>query len=416
MREEDGHRPQWDRELARATVDPGLRAPLWLPPGSDRVEYTININQEHAMAATGADNEPLMAGLFLVPGVYLRVLADAVRQLGYNDRTLYQGLKFTAEDLKANDSRVFVADATVMAQRALALAGKEGLSFVLARQLRLTIHGTLGFAALTSPTFEGALDSVRRYLQLRAPFLSISQSMTGDKVLVQLCAEFAEPPLSEFLAETVSATLILLTEQLLDRTDAEARGFALADGKLPGVSVHLAGPEPDYYRRFADQLPVRIEYGQPEPMLTFPRKLLEVRMRLADAEASRMALEQCEFELQKALREQGDLVLAVCNMLRMTPGPLPSLEAMADRFCVSSRTLKRRLAERDTHYREIVETVLKDRAIQLLRYTNQSVSEIAYQLGYADLSNFSRAFRKWTGTSASEFREGGPDPAPELGP
>jgi len=141
-----------------------------------------------------------------------------------------------------------------------------------------------------------------------------------------------------------------------------------------------------------------------------------VRMRLADAEASRMARDQCEFELQKALKEQGDIVLAIRNMLRMMPGPLPSLEAMAERFCVSSRTLKRRLADRDTSYREILESVLKDRAIQLLRYTNQSVSEIAYELGYADLSNFSRAFRKWTGKSASEFREGGPDPAPEVGP
>ena len=368
------------------------------------------------MAGTGADNERQMLGLFLVPGVYLRVLAETVRQLGYNDRQLYQGLDFTHEDLKANDSRVFVTDATLMAQRALEVAGKDGLSFILARELRLTIHGTLGFAALTSPTFEGALDSVRRYLQLRAPFLSMKQSIAGDKVLVQLCAEFALPPISEFLAETVSATLILLTEQLLDRSDAEARGFALEEGKLPGVSVHLRGPEPAYYRRFAAQLPVRFEFGQPEEMLIFPRKLLDVRMRLADAEASRMARDQCEFELQKALKEQGDIVLAIRNMLRMTPGPLPSLEAMAERFCVSSRTLKRRLADRETSYREIVEAVLKDRAIQLLRYTNQSVSEIAYELGYADLSNFSRAFRKWTGKSASEFREGGPDPAPDLGP
>ena len=368
------------------------------------------------MAGTGTDNERQMLGLFLVPGVYLRVLAETVRQLGYNDRQLYQGLDFTHEDLKANDSRVFVTDATLMAQRALEVAGKDGLSFILARELRLTIHGTLGFAALTSPTFEGALDSVRRYLQLRAPFLSMKQSIAGDKVLVQLCAEFALPPISEFLAETVSATLILLTEQLLDRSDAEARGFALEEGKLPGVSVHLRGPEPAYYRRFAAQLPVRFEFGQPEEMLIFPRKLLDVRMRLADAEASRMARDQCEFELQKALKEQGDIVLAIRNMLRMTPGPLPSLEAMAERFCVSSRTLKRRLADRETSYREIVEAVLKDRAIQLLRYTNQSVSEIAYELGYADLSNFSRAFRKWTGKSASEFREDGPDPAPDLGP
>lgn len=368
------------------------------------------------MAATGADNERQTLGLFLVPGVYLRVLSETVRQLGHNDRLLYEGLDFTAEDLKANDSRVFVTDAGLMAQRALQLAGRDGLSSMLAKELRVTIHGTLGFAALTSPTFGGALDSVRRYLQLRAPFLSMKQSLASEQVLVQLCTEFEAPGLYEFLAETVSATLILLTEQLLDRADAEARGFALEDGKLPGVSVRLTTPEPAYYQRFASQLPVRFDYDQPEEMLIFPRELLDVRMRLADADASRMAREQCEFELQKALKDQGDIVLAIRNMLRMTPGPLPSLEAMAERFCVSSRTLKRRLADKDTNYREIVEAVLKDRAIQLLRYTTQSVSEIAYELGYADLSNFSRAFRKWTGKSASEFREGGPDPAPEVGP
>lgn len=368
------------------------------------------------MANTSPDKERQMLGFFLVPGVYMRVMAETVRQLGYNDRSLYEGLSFSAEDLKANDSRVFVTDAILMTERALNLAGKDGLSFMLARELRLTIHGTLGFAALTSPTFADALDSVRRYLQLRAPFLSMSQSEAGENVLVQLRTEFDVPGLYPFLAETVSATLIMLTEQLLDREDAEKRGFALTDGKLPGVTVHLSKPESDYYARFAHQLPVRFEYGKPEEMMVFPKALLNVRMRLADADASRMAREQCEFELQKALKDQGDITLAIRNMLRMTPGPLPSLEAMAERFCVSSRTLKRRLAEKDTTYREILESVLKDRAIQLLRYTNQSVSEIAYELGYADLSNFSRAFRKWTGKSASEFREDGPDPAPELGP
>lgn len=368
------------------------------------------------MAISGSDKERQMLGLFLVPGVYMRVMAQTVRQLGHNDKLLYEGLNFGPEDLQASDSRVFVTDAMVMTERALALAGRDGLSFMMARELRVTIHGTLGFAALTSPTFAGALDSVRRYLQLRAPFLSMSQSEAGDQVMVKLCSEFDVPGLYPFLAETVSATLVSLTEQLLDRNDAEKRGFALENGKLPGVIVRLSGAEPAYYRKLSDQLPVRFEYSQPDNLLIFPKDLLNVRMQLADAEASRMASDECEFQLQKALKEQGDLAIAVRNMLRLMPGPLPSLDVMAERFHVSSRTLKRRLAEKHTSYREIMESVLKDRAIQLLRYTNQTVSEIAYELGYADLSNFSRAFKKWTGKSASEFREDGPDPAPELGP
>lgn len=368
------------------------------------------------MANTGQDRERQILGPFLVPGVYLRVLADVVRQLGHNERPLYDGLNFSPADLASNDSRVFVTDAIVMTDRALALAGHEGLSFLLARQLKVTIHGTLGFAALTSPTLAGAVDSVRRYLQLRVPFLSMSLTDTGNEMLVQLRTDFEMSRQYHFLAETVGATLMLLTEQLIDRNHAEQQGFALRDGKIPGVKMQLSAPEPDYYRAFAPQLPVCFEYGQSQETLVFPKKLLDVRMQLADADASRMARAQCEFELQKALKDQGDIAYAVRNMLHMTPGPLPSLEAMAERFCVSSRTLKRRLAEKDTSYREIVEAVLKDRAIQLLRYTTQSVSGIAFELGYADLSNFSRAFRKWTGKSAIEFREGRPDPAPEVGP
>ncbi|CAN0600820.1 unnamed protein product, partial [Ectocarpus sp. 12 AP-2014] len=89
------------------------------------------------MATTGPDKERQMLGFFLVPGVYMRVLAETVRQLGHNDRVLYEGLSFTLQDLKANDSRVFVTDAILMAQRALDLAGKDGLSFALARELRV---------------------------------------------------------------------------------------------------------------------------------------------------------------------------------------------------------------------------------------------------------------------------------------
>lgn len=368
------------------------------------------------MTNAGTVSERQMLGLVLVPGVYLRVLADTFARLGHDRRLLYEGMDFSYRDLRANDSRVGASDATIMAGRAVALAGHKGLSFLLARELRVTIHGTLGLAALTSPTIADALDSVRRYLQLRAPFLTMVLGETEDCILVQLKPSFPMASLDPFLVETVSATLVMLTEQLVDRDSAAAEGCELMPGKLPGVTVRLRGPEPGYHREFADQLPVRFKYGCEGDMMVFPRALVRARMRLADAEASDMAREQCEFELQKALREQGDLALAIRNMLQMMPAPLPSLEVMAERFCVSSRTLKRRLTDRCTTYRELVESVLKDRAIQLLRYTNRSVSEIAYELGYADLSNFSRAFRKWTGKSASEFREGGADPAPELGP
>lgn len=356
------------------------------------------------------------SGLGMMPGVYLRVLADLVRKLGHDETQLFRGLSVAPADLLANDSRAPIAEAVIILDRAVALAGSQGLSLLLARELRVTIHGTLGLAALTSPDVASAWESVRRYLQLRAPFVSLVIQEFEDRMLVQFRMDIPLPSLNQFLVETVSATLLMLFEQLVDPDSAREQGYEFRNHKIQGVEVHLQHEEPSYYREMTGQLPVPLFFGKESNVVIFQKALLKAKMRLADADASAMARDQCEFELQKALREQGDISMAVRNMLHLMPGPLPSLEAMAERFCVSSRTLKRRLADRDTTYREIVESVLKNRAIQLLRYTNQSVSEIAYELGYADLSNFSRAFRKWTGKSASEFRDDGPDPAPELGP
>ena len=84
---------------------------------------------------------------------------------------------------------------------------------------------------------------------------------------------------------------------------------------------------------------------------------------------------------------------------------MPSLEQMADRFSMSSRTLKRRLQGEQACYSHLVETELRQRAERLLREERLPVSEVAHQLGYHDVSNFSRAFRRWTGRTPREFRE-----------
>jgi AraC-like DNA-binding protein len=43
-------------------------------------------------------------------------------------------------------------------------------------------------------------------------------------------------------------------------------------------------------------------------------------------------------------------------------------------------------------------------ATQLLRYADMSLSDIAEQVGYADLPTFSKAFKRWLGMSPSIYR------------
>ena len=81
---------------------------------------------------------------------------------------------------------------------------------------------------------------------------------------------------------------------------------------------------------------------------------------------------------------------------------LPGVEELARRFHMTSRTLRRRLETAQTTYQGILDDVRRLRALRYLA-DNHSVQQVSWLLGYADPSNFSRAFRKWTGEAPSAF-------------
>jgi AraC-like DNA-binding protein len=72
---------------------------------------------------------------------------------------------------------------------------------------------------------------------------------------------------------------------------------------------------------------------------------------------------------------------------------------------MSVRTLTRLLAAEGTTYRELLETLRRDLAGRYLAGDALSVSEISFLLGFAELSSFHRAFKRWTGRTPAEFRQ-----------
>jgi AraC-like DNA-binding protein len=73
----------------------------------------------------------------------------------------------------------------------------------------------------------------------------------------------------------------------------------------------------------------------------------------------------------------------------------PSLRLAARLLHVSPRTLHRRLVEEGTSFRATLEEVRRALAVDYLGSDRFGVAEIAYRLGYSDLSNFRRAFKRW---------------------
>ena len=81
-----------------------------------------------------------------------------------------------------------------------------------------------------------------------------------------------------------------------------------------------------------------------------------------------------------------------------------SVEAVASELCMSERTLKRQLAHEGTTFSDILEDLRRQKAIQLLDDQQASIERIAERLGYSDVANFNRAFKRWTGTTPGQYR------------
>jgi AraC-like DNA-binding protein len=175
-------------------------------------------------------------------------------------------------------------------------------------------------------------------------------------------------------------------------------------GKPLGGRAELALPEPSYMDRFKHLMPGALRFNQPEHRLIFAKSTLDLPLVTADPAALRLTREQCERELD-ALGFEGPFRDRVGALALHSSGGVRTLAEVATQLHTSARTLKRRLGELGTSYSEIRDAERQRRALTLLRTTTLPMEEIADRLGYTDVANFGRAFRRWTGRTPGAVRQ-----------
>jgi AraC-like DNA-binding protein len=94
----------------------------------------------------------------------------------------------------------------------------------------------------------------------------------------------------------------------------------------------------------------------------------------------------------------------VRSLLLATLGRHMSLDDVAAHFDIPVRTLRRKLREEGTSFREILDQLRAEVAIKYLRDTQMTIDDIAYALGFSETANFRHAFRRWKRASPRELR------------
>ena len=97
----------------------------------------------------------------------------------------------------------------------------------------------------------------------------------------------------------------------------------------------------------------------------------------------------------------GSLRQVVASMVSVG---VPGIETAAEIAGLHVRTLQRRLEREGLTYRQLVDEIRFDAATRSLKDPEVRVTDIALDLGCADVSHFIRAFRRWAGVSPSAYR------------
>ncbi len=106
------------------------------------------------------------------------------------------------------------------------------------------------------------------------------------------------------------------------------------------------------------------------------------------------------------VNEQLTLAKSTNLLLRNLSQP-PGLEQLSERLGTSERTLKRRLQHAGCHYQQLLSDLRLQQAAWWLHQDGESVTAVAERLGYSSIANFSKAFRKWSGTTPTQVRRYG---------
>ncbi len=173
------------------------------------------------------------------------------------------------------------------------------------------------------------------------------------------------------------------------------------------IRVSLQHDAPDgakYLKRFNDLFGAPVAFAQPENALWLDPGMVTESLATANPELARVNDRIVTGYLARLNRN--DVTMRVkSKLIERLPSGQVSEEGIASSINVSQRSLQRKLKEQGMSFTQLLENTRRELSMQYVRNPQHSLNEVAFLLGFAEPSNFSRAFKRWYGQSPSQFRQ-----------
>ena len=322
----------------------------------------------------------------------------ALQAGGYDAHTVFKQVGLDSAKLGDGNARYRLEDMTQLWSAAIEETKDPCFGIKAGKLWAPTTFHALGFAWLASHTLHDALQRLVRYTRIVNNSLSARLEEHGTHL--HLMMETSENEQSVHWAERAvhcaardagMVAVITMCRFLMGENFSPVEIYVTRERSLCG----------DELEKFVG---IPITFNSEKNLTLFDRMRAEQRLATGSSELSRVN-EDVAMKYLNSIDRSSVIMLVKAKLVEMMPEGQITEEEIANQLNMSLRTLQRKLRDEETSFSTIYKSIRQEMANEYIQDSQMSMTEIAYLLGFSEQANFTRAFRRWYGTSPSEYRK-----------
>jgi AraC-like DNA-binding protein len=323
-------------------------------------------------------------------GTITRLAYAHAKASGIDTQALLKQANLTPQQVNNTSLRLRVRDQIKFLDLVAGALQDDLFGFHLAQLPDLRQFGFLYYVSASSEILGDALKRLARYSAIANEGVSLAY-LDGRNVSITFHYIGVSRHLDQHQIEFFMAMLVRICWQLT--------GIRLMPAR-----VRFAHRRGGQYSELIEFFGGNVEFGAAADEVSFAPAIKNAPVVSADHYLNKLLVTYCEEALARRPIRRAFRTSVENAIVPLLPHGDAKLEAVAGRLGLSERTLARRLAAEGLTFSNVLENLKVNLARRYLTENDLSISQVAWLLGYQEVSSLTHAFKRWTGKTPRQAR------------
>ncbi len=325
-------------------------------------------------------------------GSWLLLVAQAIDGYGVDSQPLFVKANIDINELKKPNSRIPIEKTLHFWRQALEATQDPYIAITVAKHFKPTAFSALGMALAASRNVYDALYRAARYSQMISDGSNTFIDEESESVAFVIKARPPlNAPVSQYGIESLICTIFNILKSIAGDTlkVKEVHLQHAFTGKLAPYEEFFGGP---------------IYFSANTNQIIFHKKDILEEQAFSNSALTCTLDEWIEEHLDQYKENLVSTRVQKYILKHIASGEVDQ-KKVASELALSPRMLQRKLKDEGTSYTDLLDSCRHKLAIKLISQNKLPLSEVTYILGFSDQSNFSRAFKRWTGVTPHHYKD-----------